>query len=316
MASCSATSTRRSRIARATRSPGVPRSRWSRSYRSRSSSWWSSIPTLYLDDGRWRFSAAVAAAYFPDVFYEIRTESRESSREEFVGRNAQLVPTLERRLLSSFYVGWTSELGSARLIESSAGGALASGTVVGSRGGEILGMGPVIALDDRDLELRRRGGRYEVLLRTFPRWFGTDYGFARVKVDLRHYVPVVAGHVLALQLYSRHAAGSVPFYGMSQLAGDGRMRGFLASRYIDRHTVSAQVEYRADLFWLLGATAFVASGDVAPRIGDFHAKRLKYAGGAGLRLALNQADGVNLRVDFAASSDGDQNGYFNIGEAF
>lgn len=274
-------------------------------------------PTLYLDGGRWRLSVGLFVSHFPDAYWAIGPNSPDDSRESFTSRSLSFNTTLERRIFRSLYLGWSLDADTAELGDFETDGALSSGNVLGTSGGQLLGMGPVVAWDDSDRDFApRRGGRYEFSLLTFPRWFGTDYGFAALQFDLRRYVPIVRDHVLALQLFSRHVGGSVPFYRLSELGGNGRMRGFLQNRYIDRHTLSAQGEYRLPLPWRFGATLFVAAGDVAPRLHDFAPSRVKFAAGGGLRYAINPADGVNLRFDFGHTSDADTNVYFTVGEAF
>lgn len=274
-------------------------------------------PTLYTDHGRWRFSALFSGSVFPDSYYAPGPHSPRSSQERFEGTTLRLAPTLERQLLRNFYLGWTSQLASQRLTYVEPGGALAAGTVVGARGGQIFGMGPVVAWDDRDRDFSaREGGRYEARMLTHPRWLGTDYGYSLFTVDLRRFESPWPGHVFAAQLFSSHAGGSVPFTQLPALGGNGRMRGFLSTRYHDLHTLSAQLEYRLHVFWRFGAVAFAGAGDVAPRMDAFVLSRARYSGGGGLRFALNPEDGVNLRLDFGFSSEGDDNVYFTIGEAF
>ncbi len=55
---------------------------------------------------------------------------------------------------------------------------------------------------------------------------------------------------------------------------------------------------------------------MAGELSEFELLDLKYAGGVGLRYALNEEDGVNLRLDVALTADGESNLYVTIGEAF
>jgi hypothetical protein len=273
-------------------------------------------PTLYLDDGRWRISAVVNASLFPDNFWAIGVDSPEDSREPYTVKSLAFTPTLERRLVSDLYLGWTGQFAIWRM-ETEPGGALASGAITGSQGGEVLGMGPVVAWDDRDRDSSpRKGGRYQFSMLTYPRWFGTDFAFGSIEIDLRRFLSLSPRQVLALQYYSKHTGGSVPFLLLPRLGGNGHMRGFVSTRYVDRHTLSMQVDYRVRLFWLLGGVLFLSTGDVAHRIGEFDPSAFKVAGGFGLRLAVNDADGVNLRFDSGWTSDGGQSFYLSVGEAF
>lgn len=112
------------------------------------------------------------------------------------------------------------------------------------------------------------------------------------------------------------STGVVPFQSMPALGGAQRMRGFFDWRFRDDHMVAAQLEYRFPVWWRFGAAVFGGVGDVAPELDAFELGGLELAGGAGVRLALNPKDRVNLRFDFGATSEGDANLYITLGEAF
>jgi outer membrane protein assembly factor BamA len=274
-------------------------------------------PTLYLAGGRHRLRGAVSGAWFPNTFYAIGPHSPAESAEPYEERTFRAAVTPEHRLAWALYVGFQLSYVSTALTRVAPGGALASGRVPGSRGGEAFGLGPLISWDTRDRDSwPRRGGLHTLSWLAYPRLLGGDYRFGVLALDARQYVPLPGERVLALQLYTRHSGGDVPFQALSALAGDGRLRGFFGTRYIDKHTTAAQLEVRAPLFWRLSGVVFFAAGHVAPRLGAFDWAHPKLAGGPGLRLALNPEDGVNLRFDYGLSSDGDQSAYVQIGEAF
>lgn len=60
---------------------------------------------------------------------------------------------------------------------------------------------------------------------------------------------------------------------------------------------------------------FAGAGDVAPRFGDFSISDLKWTGGVALRFQALRGQRVNLRLDFARSSD-ETGLYFGVLEAF
>jgi len=274
-------------------------------------------PTLYLAGGQYRVKGSLSAAEFPDVFYAPGPRSPASSREPYEQRLLGVRAVGEWCGVDALFVGWQVQTVVSTMTAREPGGELASGRIPGSAGGVVVGSGPMLTWDDRDREgSPRRGGHYELSFINYPSWLGSDFGTSALSFDLTKYVGLFAGSVLAVQLYSRHAGGSVPFQLLSSLAGNGRMRGFLTSRYVDRHAVTAQVEWRMPLFWRFGAVAFLGAGQVARRLGELDLARPKVAGGPGLRLALNPEDGVNVRLDFGVSSDGDQNVYVLLGDAF
>ena len=94
------------------------------------------------------------------------------------------------------------------------------------------------------------------------------------------------------------------------------MRGYTAGRYLDRHMVSTQVEYRLELSWRFGMVGFGGIGEVVPGADQLvDGKNLLPAGGGGVRFVLNKKHHVNLRLDAAAGKNS-HTWAMGVGEAF
>ena len=93
------------------------------------------------------------------------------------------------------------------------------------------------------------------------------------------------------------------------------MRGYYQGRFRDRNYLTGQVEYRAYLWWRLGAVAFFGIGDVNDKTRNFSIGDFKRSFGFGLRVKFNQAEKVNLRVDYGRGKD-TSGIYFGLEEAF
>ncbi len=78
--------------------------------------------------------------------------------------------------------------------------------------------------------------------------------------------------------------------------------------------VSVQAEYAVPLFWRLGADLFGGAGQVAPGVGGLAWERFVPAGGAGLRITVDRADRVFVRID-RGYSPGFATWYASFGEA-
>lgn len=111
------------------------------------------------------------------------------------------------------------------------------------------------------------------------------------------------------------ASEKVPFHRMPMLGGDNLMRGYFFGRFRDRAMFLAQSEYRQRINRLLGFTVFGSIGDVASKITSLDLIETKYAYGAGLRIALNAKERLNLRIDYGRGISGGLF-YFTVGEAF
>ncbi|MCS7086512.1 MAG: BamA/TamA family outer membrane protein, partial [Bacteroidia bacterium] len=93
------------------------------------------------------------------------------------------------------------------------------------------------------------------------------------------------------------------------------MRGYFRDRFRDKHYAAAQIEYRAPLFWRLGAALFAGVGDVSQHPLSFRYSTLKHSVGAGLRFMADRKERVNLRFDFAVGRN-ETAFYLSFGEAF
>lgn len=73
--------------------------------------------------------------------------------------------------------------------------------------------------------------------------------------------------------------------------------------------------FSAPVWRRLGATAFLSTGAVAPRMSGFGSSDTKLAGGWGIRYPLSRSEGLNVRVDFGYG-EGSSGTYITLGEAF
>lgn len=275
-------------------------------------------PTLYLGQGKWRLGGTAFALWYPDILYAEGANSSADSQEQFTQRGILGRFSFERRLIGHLRVGGQVSAFHAKVTKVEPGRLLDQGLLTGSEGASGYGAGPLVVWDDRDREFAsQRGGRHVLSLMVCPRLAGADFYFSQLTADVRQYVPLGwAGHVVAFQLFSQLSWGDPPFQFMPTIGGDGRMRGFFASRFRDRHTAMAQIEYRVALWWRLGLAVFGSVGDVAHRVSDFSLGHFRTAEGGGLRVALDAKEGINLRVDVGRSSLGDTNLYVALGEGF
>jgi hemolysin activation/secretion protein len=129
---------------------------------------------------------------------------------------------------------------------------------------------------------RSRRRRYQI----YEAWFN-------------RYHAIGARHVLAWHVSGCSAEGDVPVYDLCLLGKAADVRGYTVGQYRDHAMVAAQAEWRAQVWWRFGATAFLGGGLVAPELGALAAKDTLPGGGAGLRFTLAERNHVNLRADYA-----------------
>lgn len=177
------------------------------------------------------------------------------------------------------------------------------------------GLGPVVSLDTRD---DPRGPRHGVLaeLRAigFASATGADFDALQVGLEVRGYLHLGHGHVLAGEVQAQLTAGDVPFQLLPHLGGANHLRGWYEGHLRNRHTLLGQLEWRFPLSSRFGGAAFVALGEAVPELGALSLERVRAGAGLGLRYLLNRRQNVSIRLDLAWGSG--FGAYFDVLEAF
>jgi outer membrane protein assembly factor BamA len=274
-------------------------------------------PSLYLKGETLLLTGLLELRKFPDKFWGLGSDTSDSAEEDYTPVQQTLQVTLQKKIIprANFYVGLAYNFEHYKFLEFKPAGHLASGNIIGGRGGLISGLGLVFSLDSRDnIFFPLRGNYIQVSAKLFNRFLASDYDFFKFRADLRRYYPLWRSHVLALQCLFQATPGTTPFMSLSQLGGDSLMRGYYSGRFRDKVLLAAQAEYRLPLWWRFGLVGFAGMGEVADRISCLSAGRLKYSYGFGFRFRVN-SEGARLRLDFAYGK-GTSGVYFTAGEAF
>lgn len=93
------------------------------------------------------------------------------------------------------------------------------------------------------------------------------------------------------------------------------LRGFPATQYLGRSSLLAEVEARWQISERWGAVAFAGAGEVGHSFAEADDPGTIPSIGVGLRFLVQQAQHINMRLDYARSDDDDAV-YFFVGEAF
>jgi len=121
--------------------------------------------------------------------------------------------------------------------------------------------------------------------------------------------PVGEHNVFAAQLIGQFGSGDLPFNELGLIGGETIMRGYYLGRYRDRNLFAGQIEMRFLPFPLgftnrIGGSVFLASGTVAPSLGEFAASDLRVTGGFGLRVLTFPSSDIFSRLAVGFSADG------------
>jgi len=275
---------------------------------------------LYLGEGSWRASGTLLGERWPYDFWGVGRASGPAS-EPYTARTLRLEAGLLRLVLprghgQGLWLGLRAGAREDRVADLQPGGALATCAVEGCRGGRTALLQLAAAWDTRDhvfapargLFLSARAGGAAAAL-------GSDHAFAEAELDARAYLPapLLPGAVLALQARLHVTGGGVPFYLLPSFGGDRSLRGVVDGRHRDRTSLLLQGELAVPLVWRLGLELFGGAGEVAPRPSALRPSRLVPAGGLGLRLAVDRADRVFLRLDHGWAA-GSAQWYLSIGQ--
>lgn len=144
---------------------------------------------------------------------------------------------------------------------------------------------------------------------------GSDYQYTSYVVDIRRFLRIYKDQILALQAYGMFTAGDVPLRSLAYLGGANSMRGYYAGRYRDKNQGVLQAEYRVPIIGRIGVVGFAGFGNIGPELKDINFDDLKYSYGGGVRIALNKAEKLNLRLDYGLGQHS-QGFYLQLGEAF
>lgn len=269
--------------------------------------------SVWSPGNRYGLDARVQFQRWPTSFYGIGNDTEHEQRESYRERVILTTMEMHRLVAPGIYVGLRHEARFSDIDEVEPGRRLER--TRGGEGGSLIGFGAQISYDTRSGVLYPTQGVYiRIGTRLFTQVLGSDYTFARHRVEARSYIDLPGHQVLAGQFVGGFASGEPPFQMMSSVGEI--LRGYGSSRYIDRHLLAARIEYRnTPLVWRLGIVLFVGAAQVADEIDNFALRRFHASAGAGLRFRIIRSENINLRWDLAYGF-GTSGSYLDLGEAF
>jgi hypothetical protein len=263
---------------------------------------------------RWHLAGAAGMERFPTQFHGIGASATDTS-ETYTPQHLILWAAAQRRVAPHLYAGLGYRLNHTRMVEMEPLGRLAPGTVTGSRGGTEAMLTLDGVWDSRDLlYMTRRGGYLRLAFGFADPMLGGDHTWRRYTADLRGY-RAAGSVVLAAQAVVDATDGTVPFEQLPRLGGQNLLRGYTGPRFLDGAMSAAQAEARVPLTSVVSAVAFAGVGATAPSLRSVADAPWRLAGGAGIRLLLDRANGLQLRVDYAFAKGGGAL-YVAAGDAF
>ena len=253
----------------------------------------------------------------PEYMLGIGNDVSVDDVEEVVQNRIKFATAAMRRVKENYYAGISLDLSDYFGIETDSNSFLIRDDVSGLHGGTDIGVGLAGALDSRSNRYNPQQGALLLTTVTFyPKFLGSRYEFTSVYIDARKYFKLGKKSVLALQATTSYNSGDVPFYDLSLLGGEDRMRGYYKGALRDKVLFDTQVEFRMPVWNIFGITTWVATGRVADSYKNMSLDGLWLSYGGGIRIRVDSENNANLRLDMGFGPNGVSGFYFNFAEAF
>jgi len=253
---------------------------------------------LWMNQNRSFLNARMEISDYPFQFSGIGNTVVEA--EPYASRYFYVHVYYEQEIARGIYLGPRYEFRTDDVYQKVPGGLLDAGTIPGSNGQRVSGLGLAVNLDRRDNIFQPvRGGYHQLSWMKFHSVFGSNFDFTQWVFDFRKYWPVRKDQVFVGQAMISLTRGEVPFQQLSMMGGSDLMRGYFEGRYRDRHAMVYQAEWRFPVYRNLRMVAFGSAGQIGRNTGDFGLNRnMRLGAGIGFRYQLNE-EGLQLRIDLA-----------------
>lgn len=288
---------------------------------------------LFWKEEKYKLYGELGYYKFYFLFHGIGSDHLGENEEAFDVLFPRVRINFLKRLGDRTFIGGRYAMDDFNITRTDSTGSLRDPSLVGSCGGRISGLGPVLNLDTRDNIFQPyRGVIAEFSFLVYNATIASRYNFSQASLEVSKYIPLrkittdpnkrSIQPILGLNLLTVVADGQVPFNALGVLGGTKRMRGYYEGYYRDKRMIEGQAEFRIPLFnktsgflQRFGIVGFGGLGTVAPEFSKLAIDQVVYTYGGGLRMQLDRKQGINLRVDYGRSAN-TSGFYLSIGEAF
>ncbi len=156
-----------------------------------------------------------------------------------------------------------------------------------------------------------------------PEALGAVDDFSSLTVDARHYTKGFKSQdVIAMQFYGQYASEKTPDTSLPTLSGKSMLRGFPGGQFKARYMSGVQAEYRYDVTGTrFKLTTFAGVANLAGGSYGFEGNSRDddgwySAAGVGVRYAIQEKTGIDLRLDLVRTSEDENSLYLKLNQAF
>ncbi|MFW6366526.1 MAG: BamA/TamA family outer membrane protein [Spirochaetota bacterium] len=279
-----------------------------------------------FDNGRFKNTGSVGYSVFPTTYYGVGCDTPESNQEHYTPVEFVAEQALVYRFMKSVGIGPTYYFNYFKVSDKEDNKLLDRETPVGGDGALISQPGIRLIYDARNCSFYPSSGDFFMAEAAASTWVtGSSDDCASFSADYRRFFNLYNHeYIIGIQLYTALQTGDVPLPLLESVGGSDHLRGYYASRYMDKNKYAAQTELRYPLpfvgavSWLspLSGAVFGGVADVAASYDGFEADTIRWAAGAGLRYAVMKKEKVNVRLDLTVNREGSPAFYLDFMEAF
>ncbi|MEN0004688.1 MAG: BamA/TamA family outer membrane protein [Bacteroidota bacterium] len=274
---------------------------------------------IFSNREEWMLSGNFNIQSFPLLYYGIGNNTPLANEEEFDSFQLLFEPILLKQTpIRYLFVGAGLRYNHVTDVKLQPEGLLENSTQEGVNGFTSGGVELALVYDNRDNLLNATKGWYaEITHGFYDQALGSTQQFQLTRFDIRSFIQPFKNltDVIGIQFKGHFTTGNAPLRELAMLGGEEIMRGYYEGRFVDRHLMTLQTEYRKNIWGRLGAVAFVSVGQVADQLQNFSFDGVKVAGGIGLRFLLDKKENLNIRLDWGFNNESN-NYYLNVAEAF
>jgi outer membrane protein assembly factor BamA len=273
--------------------------------------------SLYFPGEKFILNEQLSYSSFPDNFWGLGKQAPDSNKESYKYKQYYIYLHPQIPLIKSLFLGVVFEYQRLFEVEFTPGGLFDKQNIPGREGYHVAGLGLSLTYDTRNNAFSPdRGSILQFYFDHFMPMLGSDYQYTNYVFDLRRFIRVYKGQVLAVQAYGSFNSGEVPLRSFACIGGSSNMRGYYAGRFRDKSAGIIQAEYRVPIWGRFGVAGFAGAGNVGESLDAVNLQYIKYSYGGGVRFALNKKEKLNLRLDYGFGKGVSRGFYLQIGEAF
>ncbi len=269
---------------------------------------------VYFDQDKTRLFGEIGYFNYYFNYYGQGVKSKKEDLEIYNANFPRAIVSALRRVSSKWYLGGQYIFDNYNINDVVAGSNVDKAR--GSSGGVVSSIGAELLYDGRDqLIYPSKGNFLNIKTEVSSAITGATYRYQKMEVDFRNYTSVAKKHIIASNIYMGLSFNEIPFFQQYFLSSGTKLRGFNDRRFQDNNLILFQTEYRYPIYKRLSGAAFYGIGTLNSKLENLLSGRFKQGGGLGLRFLLNTRDLINLRLDYAITSEGG-NFYATVKEAF